>query len=193
MLIRADSLFAIVDDVIDRPTADAKAVVLDHCDTVWDQLRRRLVGLDDDEYLWPPVPDVWTVRRLEGGAVVVEGCGERDQDPAPVTTIAWRMWHIAVDCLDSYAGRFLGRTGARVDGDTWHLAAADGIADLESTWSNFRGGMGDVDDDRWWSPIGPAFGPYGDHSTCDLVLHALREVTHHGAEIALLRDLYRAR
>lgn len=103
------------------------------------------------------------------------------------------MWHIAVDCLDSYAGRFLGSTGARVDGDRWHPAAADGIADLESAWTNFRGGMGDLDDQRWWSTIGPAFGPYSEHSTCDLVLHALQEVTHHGAEIALLRDLYRAR
>lgn len=179
--------------MIERPTSDSKAVVLDHCDTVWHQLHHRLAGLDDDEYLWAPVADVWTVRRTESGTVVVEGCGQRDLDPAPVTTIAWRMWHIAVDCLDSYADRFLGCTGARVEGATWHLAATDGIADLESAWANFRDGMGDLDADRWWSPIGEAFGPYSEHSSCDLVLHALQEVTHHGAEIALLRDLYRAR
>ena len=116
--------------MIHRPTSDAKAVVLDHCDTVWAQLRDRLDGLADDEFLWHPVADVWTVRPNERGTATVDGFGERDRDPAPVTTIAWRMWHIAVDCLDSYAERFLGTIGSRVQGDTWHLSAADGIADL---------------------------------------------------------------
>jgi hypothetical protein len=30
-----------------------------------------------------------------------------------------------------------------------------------------------------------------DHSMAELVLHINREMLHHGAEIALLRDLYR--
>lgn len=179
--------------MIDRPTSDAKAVMLDHCDTAWDRLHSRLEGLGDDEYLWHPTPHVWTVRRRDNGATTVDGFGERNLDPAPVTTIAWRMWHIAVDCLDSYSERFLNSTGAGVDGDTWHLAATDGLADLDAAWSNFRGGMGDLDDNRWWDPIGADFGPFAQHSTCDLVLHALGEVVHHGAEIALLRDLYRSR
>lgn len=178
--------------MIDRPETDTKPVVLDHCDMVWDRLRGRLEALDDEEYLWHPVADVWTVRPNDDGTATVDGYGDRDRDPAPVTTIAWRMWHIAVDCLDSYTERLSGTTGAGVGGDTWHLNAADGVADLESAWANFRNGMGDLDDDRWWSPIGSDFGPFRDHSTCDLVLHALTEVTHHGAEIALLRDLYRA-
>jgi hypothetical protein len=44
--------------------------------------------------------------------------------------------------------------------------------------------------DRWWQPIGPAFGPYGTNSTADLALHVLDEFSHHAAEIGLLRDLY---
>jgi hypothetical protein len=39
-------------------------------------------------------------------------------------------------------------------------------------------------------PIGPAEGPWADKPMLDLVLHINREVIHHGAEIALLRDLY---
>ena len=42
-------------------------------------------------------------------------------------------------------------------------------------------------------PCGPAEGPYADYPMAALVLHINREVIHHGAEVALLRDLYRAR
>ena len=40
-------------------------------------------------------------------------------------------------------------------------------------------------------PCGPAEGPYADYPLAELVLHINREALHHGAEIALLRDLYR--
>ena len=42
-------------------------------------------------------------------------------------------------------------------------------------------------------PCGPAEGPYAREPMATLVLHIHREVIHHGAEVALLRDLYRAR
>lgn len=42
-------------------------------------------------------------------------------------------------------------------------------------------------------PCGPVEGPYAEASMAALVLHINREVLHHGAEICLLRDLYRAR
>ena len=41
-------------------------------------------------------------------------------------------------------------------------------------------------------PVGAAEGPCAERTrTADLVLHIHREVIHHLAEIALLRDLYR--
>jgi hypothetical protein len=42
-------------------------------------------------------------------------------------------------------------------------------------------------------PCGPAEGPFRDLPMATLVLHINREVFHHAAEVALLRDLYRAR
>ena len=42
-------------------------------------------------------------------------------------------------------------------------------------------------------PCGPAEGPFAAYPMAALVLHINREVIHHGAEVALLRDLYRAR
>ena len=42
-------------------------------------------------------------------------------------------------------------------------------------------------------PAGPAEGPYAAAPLASLVLHINREVIHHGAEITLLRDLYRSK
>ncbi len=39
-------------------------------------------------------------------------------------------------------------------------------------------------------PRGAAEGPWSESSMAELVLHINREMLHHGAEIALLRDLY---
>ena len=39
-------------------------------------------------------------------------------------------------------------------------------------------------------PCGPAGGEFRDRPMAALVLHVQRELIHHGAEIALLRDLY---
>ncbi|HEX6310621.1 MAG TPA: DinB family protein, partial [Acidimicrobiia bacterium] len=42
-------------------------------------------------------------------------------------------------------------------------------------------------------PCGPAEGPWSQHPMAGLVLHVNREAIHHLAEVALLRDLWRAR
>ncbi|WP_378144314.1 hypothetical protein ACFJGV_12665 [Cnuibacter sp. UC19_7] len=57
-------------------------------------------AMSDEEYLWEPVPDCWSVRRrVDGpgaGAVKLIGAGEWGRDgapeapwPPPITTIAW--------------------------------------------------------------------------------------------------------
>lgn len=53
--------------------------------------------------------------------------------------------------------------------------------------------MRGLDDTGLAQPCGPAEGPWADLPMAALVLHINREVIHHGAEIALLRDLWRAR
>jgi hypothetical protein len=42
-------------------------------------------------------------------------------------------------------------------------------------------------------PCGPDEGAFADYPMAALVLHINREIIHHAAEIALLRDLYRHR
>ena len=41
-------------------------------------------------------------------------------------------------------------------------------------------------------PIGPVGGPYADSTRRAFVLHVLDELIHHGAEVALVRDLWAA-
>ena len=64
------------------------------------QLRPRFDGLTDEEYLWEPVDECWSVRpRGSSDAPVQAGTGDwtidfafPEPEPAPVTTIAWRRW-----------------------------------------------------------------------------------------------------
>ena len=51
-------------------------------------------------------------------------------------------------------------------------------------------GVRTLDADGLAAPCGPAEGPYAEYPMAALVLHINREVLHHGAEVALLMDLY---
>ncbi len=44
----------------------------------------------------------------------------------------------------------------------------------------------------WWSELGEDWEHWSRHSAADMAMHASNELVHHAAEIALLRDLYRA-
>ena len=172
-----------------RPTHDVSDVVLDSLDGMMNRLVDRLDGLGDEEYRWEPVEGMWSVRARSDGSVTVDGAGVRDVDPAPVTTIAWRLWHLAVDCFDDYARRLAG-DGRDLDPDpSWHLDAGSAVASLATSWQDYRTAIAARDG---WGELGDSFGPWSRHSTADIALHAGNELVHHGAEIALLRDLYRA-
>lgn len=166
-------------------------------DEVWDRVTGRMEGMGDDEYLWEPVPGAWSVRAAPGGGFTVDRVVP-EPEPAPVTTIAWRTWHIAVECLDSYSRRAFppgaggGAAGPDVEDGRWVGTAAEAAAALDAAWATFRGAVGALDEEAMARPLGPAFGPYADSSYAELVLHAYDEIVHHGAEIALLRDLWRS-
>lgn len=174
-----------------RPTSEVSVVMLDSLDRMVHQLFDRLEGIDDEEYLWEPVAAAWSVRRRDDGLVTVDGIGDRDADPAPVTTTAWRLWHLSVDCLDDYARRMAGDGRDVAPDGSWFLEAEPAVAALEGSWHRWREVMAGQSD--WWSQLGEAWGPWSRHSVADMVEHAGNELVHHGAEIALLRDLYQER
>jgi hypothetical protein len=65
-------------------------------DHVWDRFNDRLEGRDDDEYFWEPVAGCWSLRRQTDGSWALDGDDGASvgADP-PLTTIAWRVNHLA--------------------------------------------------------------------------------------------------
>jgi hypothetical protein len=56
--------------------------------------------------------------------------------------------------------------------------------------SRDSGALAGCTDESLAAPIGPSAGFYADGSRRSFALHILDELIHHGAEAALLRDLY---
>lgn len=164
-------------------------LTLDAIDYVWHRLRRRITGLTQAEYLWEPVPDCWTVRQA-GDEVVVDWSGD-DLDPSPFTTIAWRIYHLASDCLANfYSAGGLGPWPIRTPRGRWTLDVDEALELFDQSWSSFRTAVGGLGEQAMWRPLGPDWGQYAEDSWAALVLHIMDELSHHGAEIALLRDLW---
>jgi DinB superfamily len=181
---------------------DWNAELVQQLDGHWrHQLRPRLDGLTDEEYFWEPVAGCWNVRRrTDATPPDAPGRGEYtvdftfpQPDPPPVTTIAWRLGHIIVGCLGMRSASHFG--GPPIDYQTFEYAgtADRALAQLDAGYATWIAGARSLGADGLARPCGPAEGPYAEASMATLVLHINREVIHHGAEISLLRDLYRDR
>lgn len=165
------------------------------------QLRPRLEGLTDEEYRWEPVVGAWNVRpRGTSSAPITAGRGEfiiefaiPAPDPSPVTTIAWRIGHLVVGVLGARVASHFG--GPPIDYATHDYPgdAAGALAQLDQAYAAWTAGVRELGASGLHRPCGPAEGPWAEHPMAVLVLHINREMLHHGAEIALLRDLYRWR
>ena len=155
------------------------------------QLRPRLEGLTDDEYFWEPAPGCWTIRAQDDGRFTPD-VADPEPVPPPVTTIAWRLGHVGW-VLHRRVDQHFGDDA--LDGGTIDLprTAGDALAWVDDGYSKWMGGVRGLDEEDLARPIGPTGGPFGELPFAVMVLHVNREVIHHGAEVALLRDLYRAR
>jgi hypothetical protein len=162
--------------------------------------------MTDEEYRWEPVAGCWSVRRRVDGpgprATSLAGAGEWGRDaaahphpsPPPFTTIAWRLSHLTEMLAlraDHTAGTHtLTRDDHPVAGDAaGAVAAFDAAAE---SWRKALLSAGDAALDT----VGYCTYPYGSDAEdpfVDIVWWVNQEVLHHGAEIALLRDLYRHR
>lgn len=161
-------------------------LLADQLDFHWShQLRPRLDGLSDDEYFWQPVSDCWTVHP-DGGV----DFSYPEPTPTPLTTIAWRLAHVIIGVFAMRNHSHFGGPAADYESWTYATDAATALAQLDTEYQRWTAGVRALSDDDLNRPCGPAEGPYADEPMSVLVLHINREVIHHGAEIALLRDLY---
>jgi DinB superfamily len=178
---------------------DWNAVLAEQLDWQWqNNLRPRFDGLDDAEYFWEPVPGCWSVRergrttapRAAGGGQYLLDIDYSEPDIPPVTTIAWRLAHMVVGVFGMRnAAHF---AGPPTDWRTFEYAgtAAEALAQLDAAYAGWITGVRNLGPAGLARPCGPAEEPFDKASLAELVLHINREALHHGAEIALLRDLY---
>ncbi|MFC8238913.1 DinB family protein [Streptomyces sp. NPDC056661] len=165
-----------------------------------------VVSMTDEEYLWEPVPGCWSVRRRAAGpgpgATVLVGAGDWGRDsaqpphpaPPPFTTVAWRLSHLsellALRADHTNGSHALTRDDYVVAGD-----AAGAIAAFESAATAWREALLGADDAAL-DTVGHSTYPHGsdpEDPFIETVWWVNQELLHHGAEIALIRDLFRAR
>ncbi|MER6497995.1 DinB family protein [Streptomyces sp. NPDC001455] len=162
--------------------------------------------MTDEEYLWEPVPGCWSLRRRSDGpgptATLLAGAGEWGRDsadfphpsPPPFTTLAWRLSHLG-EMLTLRADHTNGTHTLARDDYRIVADAATAITDLDSAAAAWREALLDADDAAL-DTVGHSTYPYGsdpEDPFLETVWWVNQELLHHGAEIALLRDLYRAR
>jgi hypothetical protein len=167
--------------------------------------RRRLEGLTDEELWWKPVEDAWTLLPSpDDGKYRYEWPpGSRGEATPPFTALSWRLGHLTLSCLAPWAlglegDREYAAHGAELD---FPRGADDAIRLVELWWGRWRAGIEGLDDARLLGPIADsAFDVDAgvmrlgqDDPLLHYVLHWHRELIHHGAEVNLLRDLYRSR
>ncbi|MGI9051288.1 MAG: DinB family protein [Ilumatobacteraceae bacterium] len=160
--------------------------------------------LTDTEYRWEPVAGAWSVRQQADGpvpgATALIGAGEWARDggrphpyPPPITTIAWRMHHLT-EMLRGRADWTVGDHSFTEEAMLVSGTAAAGLTELEAALGAWRAALLAADDEAL-DTIGHSTYPDGSDAEepfLEIVWWVNQEVLHHGAEIALLRDLHRA-
>src|SRR5690625_3441306 len=109
-------------------------------------------------------------------------------EPAPMTTIAWRLGHVIVGVLAMRNASHFGREAVDYDSFEYASTAQGALAQLESEYAAWITGVESLGDEG----LSRACGEHGfeEASMARLILHIHREVIHHLAEVSLLRDLY---
>jgi uncharacterized damage-inducible protein DinB len=158
-------------------------------DEAYRLVRDRVEGLTDDEFFWEPVADCWSVRpgddgRWHGDYAIP------DPEPAPFTTIGWRLVHLA-ECKVMYHEYAFGEaTLTWPEIDSAHTAV-DAIAELERgerLLKDALDGLTDADLD-----VGRMTNWGEEWPTWRILWTMIHHDLHHGGEIGALRDLYRQR
>jgi hypothetical protein len=135
-------------------------------DFAWQRLRNRMGGLIDAELRWRPAP------------------AEAD------ISLEWRLKHIATLLSEDRNALWLGQTPPSGQLPAGRGGAVPMLELLDAAYAVWRKVLTACTDESLGQPIGPHGGFYSGDTRRSFVLHILDELIHHGAEAALLRDLY---
>ncbi|MFC8921947.1 DinB family protein [Cellulosimicrobium sp. NPDC057127] len=175
------------------------AVVRGQLGFSWLELAGRLATLTQAELEWEPGPGALrVVRRGEERSPRTLGPGEwvmewpAGPDSAQPRTIAWLVAHLTELFTERWEWTFgaheLRRDGVTFSGEVGHAVA--GLAGVVERW---RADVDALPEDQVFT-VGLSQATEIDAQSpfAHLVAHLNRELIHHGAEIMVLQDLYRA-
>lgn len=167
-------------------------LLLAHLDYAWDRARPRMDGLSDHEYLWEPVRDCWSVRARPDGSFMPDWVSP-EPSPAPFTTIAWRVTHIGF-FLNMRANHRFGDGSLTPMNAPWPSSSAAALDWMDDGFGAYRAGVAALEEpDLDGYPKGPPGHVDTRFPLAMNIQHITLELIHHGAEVSLLRDLYRCR
>ncbi|MFD7483734.1 DinB family protein [Streptomyces mirabilis] len=226
---------------------DRLGLLLSQFDQAREMAQVRLTGLGDEEYLWEPTPDCWSIRRrgeaatprafgpgewvldlgkadipaseyaevarqAAGGMTIAKiaddwsvsverveqilaHTGTPEPDTTPITTIAWRLGHLHFHFAGGWEWTFGER---RQEPKTLVDFTPSAAVALERFWALIDRWRDDVAalTDEQLDMVGFSQYPYAsdpDDPYIAVLSGTNLEFIHHMAEIALLRDLWRAR
>lgn len=150
-------------------TERANDDVLDLLDYVWERLQQRMDGLSEAEWVWRPA------------------------ETEAEISIRWRLEHITELLTAQRNWTWLGLSAPDVESTTIPAQSAASVrSSMATAYDAFRSILTDGSVDLA-AAMGPVAGQLGSRTRRSFVLHIADELIHHGAEAALLRDLYAAR
>ncbi len=181
-------------------------------------LNRAWTHLTDDEMFWEPVAGSWNVRRADecvtptpfrDGDWAVDfdwdlaAAEVEDRGLTPLPTIGWLLWHVGslpervtqLDFLEGDRSAESGWTSPYLAPHPVFTNATDAVEAMRAGWRALDLALRSASDEhlevptRFWS-YGGAPGPAT--TGAQIVASVLNEVSHHGTQICVLRDLYRA-
>lgn len=166
------------------------APLMTQLDTSLDMAVARMAGLTDDEYWWLPEPSAATLVRVDGRLVPATV-----PDDTPRTrTVALLIGHLGE--MGTLRADYTTGSHSLTRADlTWPDNAADGLAFLRTGWQAWRDALTSLADAEL-DVVGRSAFPMGldpQVPILDIAWWMNRELIHHTAEIAFIRDLYARR
>jgi hypothetical protein len=183
---------------------DRLGVLLDQLGSSYDHARERLDGLSNEEYLWEPALGAWSVRPRRNartpdafgpGDWVLDFDARGTLGPEPVTTIAWRLGHLASTVAGRWEWTFGDRSASPDCLIDFSPFAERAMADLWAVADRWRASLEELSDEELDTrDLGrSANGLDPQLPLIALVWWTNRAFITHVAEAAVLRDLWRAR
>jgi DinB superfamily len=178
-----------------RATPGRLAPFLAQWDYMVEVLTERLTGLTDEEFLWQPAPNVWTVRAGPDGLPIpdVKGWAPTGAAGTPPRTLAWSIDHLGAGGFER-ADYLVGSHSLKHEDLSWPMTADEGVAFMLAGLAAWRTGLDQMTDEDL-DTVGRSAFPRGLDPTLpliEIVWWMNKELIFHSAEIWFARDLYSA-